>query len=329
MLKLKKNKWFLALCAVCWISCTALLLHLTPARLGSLDEVYGWWRYLRLACQAFAITTGLVVLIFLIAYHYKIYGFLLAFWKYRSLLTQLVRRDFLVKYKRSVLGVLWTLLNPLANMVILSIVFSTLFSLTIPHFSAYVLSGSVLFGCFAEATQGALSSVVMKANFLRKVYVPKYIFPLSNTLTGFVTLFFSLVALLLVMLIIGVPYRVSMLAAPVVILYMLIFCIGAGLLLATAFVFFRDTAHIYSVLITALQYLSAIFFDVSIVPVRYKTIFAVNPMYHYIRVFRMTMLEGAWPTALDHLICGGIAVIALCAGIFVFYLKQDRFILHV
>jgi ABC-2 type transport system permease protein len=187
----------------------------------------------------------------------------------------------------------------------------------------------VVFACFAEATQGALQSVIAKANFVRKVYVPKYIFPLSNTIGGFITLFFSLAALMLVMLAIGAPFYVPMLAAPVVIVYLFVFCTGMGLLLSTAFVFFRDTAHLYTVLVTALNYLSAIFFDVSIVPEKYMAIFAINPMYHYVRVFRKAMLNGMWPNGMDHLICGGVAAIALCAGIFVFYRKQDKFILYV
>jgi len=282
-----------------------------------------------MASQALAIMTVIGALSLLIAYHRKLISFLPTFWKYRPLLTQLVRRDFLVKYKRSVLGVVWTLLNPLANMIILSIVFSELFRVTIPYFPVYVLSGTVLFGCFAEATQGALQSVVAQASFVRKVYVPKYIFPLSTTLTGFVTLLFSLAALLLVMLVTGAPFHAAMLIAPAVIVYMLVFCSGMGMLLSTAYVFFRDTVHIYGVLTLALNYLSAIFFNVSIVPERYMVIFAVNPMYHYIRVFRMAMLYGTWPPLMDHLICGGIAMIALCVGIFVFYRNQDKFILHV
>ena len=324
-----KSRWFLALCAVCWAACTALLLHITQVRSGSIDEMYGWWRYLRIASQALAITTVLGASFLLVSYRRKLTGFLPAFWKYRPLLALLVRRDFLVKYKRSVLGVVWTLLSPLANMVILSIVFSSLFRVAIPFFPAYVLSGSLVFACFGEATQGALGSVIAKANFIRKVYVPKYIFPLSNTIGGFITLFFSLAALLLVMLVIGAPFRVTMLAAPVVIVYLFVFCAGTGLLLSTAFVFFRDTAHIFTVLLTALNYLSAIFFDVAIVPEKYMAIFALNPMYHYIRVFRQAMLYGTWPSGIDHLICGGIAVIALCAGIFVFYRNQDKFILYV
>jgi len=323
-----KSKWFVAVYAICWIAWTALLLHLTPVRPDSLDESIVWWRYLRLASQSFAMTTVSAALLLLILYGRKLLGFLPSFWKYRPLLMQLVRRDFLVKYKRSVLGVLWTLLNPLANMIILSVVFSALFRATIPYFPAFVLSGVVLFGCFAEATSGSLTTMVTRANLLRKVYVPKYIFPLSCTITGFVTLFFSLIALLLVMLFIGVPFHLTMLAAPVVIAYMFVFCTGMSMLLSTAFVFFRDTMHMYSVLITALNYLSAIFFDVSIVPDRYMAIFALNPMYHYIRVFRLSMLNGIWPGLTDHLICGGIAVIALCAGIFVFYRNQDKFILY-
>jgi len=324
-----KSKWFLALCAVTWIACTALLLRSAPVRPGSMDEMYGWWRYLRIASQAFAIMTVCGVLVLLVSYRRRLIGFLPYFWKYRPLLIQLVRRDFLVKYKRSVLGVLWTLLNPLANMAILSIVFSAMFRVTIPYFSAYVLSGSVVFSCFSEATVGALSSMVAKASFIRKVYVPKYIFPLSNIIGGFITLFFSLIALLLVMLVIGAPFHASMVSGVVVIGYLFVFCTGTGMLLATAFVFFRDSAHLYLVVVTALNYLSAIFFDVAIVPEKYMPIFAVNPMYHYIRVFRQAMLYGVWPGAVDHLICGGIAVIALCAGIFVFYRNQDKFILYI
>jgi len=328
MRKLKK-KWLLMVFPLSWIAWFVLLLHLTPVRPGTLDEVYVWWRYLRFAFQAFAITTVTAVLLLLVAYRRKLIGFLPSFRKYRPLLLLLIQHNFYAKYRRSVLGVVWTLLNPLANMVVLSIVFTTLLRRTMPYFPAFLLCGQVLYGCFSESTRSSLQSMVVKAKLLRKVYIPKYIIPLTNTITSFVGLLFSMGALLLVMAVIGAPFHITMLAAPAVIAYLFMFCLGMSLLLATAYVFFRDTAHLYSVLLTALQYLSAIFYDISMIPKQFAPIVALNPMFQYIRVFRNTMLYGTWPSPIDHLICGGIAITALCAGIFVFYRGQDQFILYV
>ncbi len=322
-----KKRWLPWVFFVAWIATTAILLCLQPVR-EQTQDVTQWWRYLRLSGYALAyVTLGMSVGV-LALYYKRLLGFLPAFRKYFPLLTLLVRRDFLVKYKRSVLGILWSLLNPLANMVILSIVFSQLFRATVPYFPAFVLSGSLMFACFAEATQTALFSIVSSSNLIRKVYLPKYIFPISKVITAFVNFLFSLIALLLVMLAIRVPFHASMAAAPVIMLYLLLFCTGTGLLLATAYTFFRDTMHLYGVMLTAMNYLSAVFFDVSIVPARVMPIFALNPMYHYIRVFRFAMLYGQWPTAFDHVLCAGVALVMLGTGLFVFYRKQDAFILH-
>lgn len=316
--------------AVLWLVC-GVLMHFTlpPAGEDGMAQVFPFWNVFRSAAIGLALAAALVVVVVLVQSRKTILSFVPGFKKYRPLLKLLVRRDFFIRYQRSVLGILWTLLNPLANMIIMSIVFSYLFRNTIPNFPAFVLSGTVVFNCFSEATNNGLQSVVGRASLLKKVYVPKYIFPFSAVATAFLNMLFALLALLIVMLVTGAPFHIQMVMMPLVFIYLFFFCLGTGLLLSTMQVFFRDTAHLYGVILTAMNYLSAIFYDINIVPTKYMPIFAVNPMYHFVSMFRMIALNGQWPRTWDHMVCAGFAVAALLLGSYVFYKKQDEFILHI
>lgn len=313
-----------------WLACAALMYFtLPPAGEDGMAAVFPFWNVFRTVALGLALAAALVVVAVLFRSRKTILSFMPGFRKYQPLLKLLVRRDFFVRYQRSVLGILWTLLNPLANMIIMSIVFSYLFRNTIPNFPAFVLSGTVVFGCFSEATNNALQSVVGRAPLLKKVYVPKYIFPFSAVVTAFLNMLFALLALLIVMLVTGAPFHIQMVMMPLIFVYLFVFCLGTGLLLATMQVFFRDTAHLYGVILTAMNYLSAIFYDINIVPVKYMPFFAVNPMYHFVSIFRKVALNGEWPRMWDHMVCAGIAVAAILLGASVFYKKQDQFILHI
>ena len=164
-----------------------------------------------------------------------------AFQRYKFLIKQLVLRDFKTKYKRSVLGILWSFLNPLLTMTVQYIVFSTIFRSDIPNFALYLLTGIVCFNFFSEASSMALMSIVGNAPLITKVYVPKYIYPLSRVLSSSINLLFSLIPLLAVMLITGAPLRPALLLLPFGLICLFLFSLGIGLLLSTAMVFFRDT----------------------------------------------------------------------------------------
>ena len=181
-------------------------------------------------------------------------------------LRELIVRDLKIKYRRSVLGYLWSILNPLMLMGVLTIVFSTMFRFDIPNYPVYLLTGQLLFGFFSESTNMAMSSILGGSSLIKKVYLPKYIFPVSRVLSSFTTMLFSFVALLIVMLVTSADFYVTTILLPVVLLYLLVFSIGVSLILSVMVVFFRDIQYLYGVLLTALNYLTPIFYPASMLP---------------------------------------------------------------
>ena len=160
--------------------------------------------------------------------------------RYQWLLQELIIRDLKIKYRRSVLGYLWSILNPLMLMGVLTVVFSTMFRFDIPNYPVYLLTGQLLFGFFSESTNMAMTSILGGASLIKKVYLPKYIFPISRVLSSFTTMLFSLIALVIVMFITDAEYHITAIMLPIVLLYLLIFSIGMSLVLSVMVVFFRD-----------------------------------------------------------------------------------------
>lgn len=159
------------------------------------------------------------------------------FRRFTPLLRELVVRDIKVRYRHSALGLVWTVLNPLLMMVVITIVFSTLFKQNIPNFPIYYLSGSLIFAFNSESTTTALNSIISNASLIKKVYIPKYLFPLSNVLSGLVNLGFSLIAMFIVMLITDAPFHATLLLLPIPIFYTFLFSVGLGILLSAVTVF--------------------------------------------------------------------------------------------
>lgn len=252
------------------------------------------------------------------------------FLKYKDLFVQLVIRDIKLKYRRSFLGYLWSVLNPLFTMLIMWVVFSNLFRFEIQYFPVYLLTGQILFGFMSEATNASILSIVGNASLLKKVYIPKYIFTLSRVTSSLVNLLLSMIALMIVTLITGVPFTWHMLLFLLPVLQLYFFCIGLGLFLAQGSVFFRDIQYIWGVIITAWMYITPIFYPISIMPDKIQNIIKIcNPMYAYIAQFRDCILYGV-PSGPKLYIAGiGWAVIMLTVGIWRFVKNQDRFILYV
>lgn len=250
--------------------------------------------------------------------------------KYKDLLHQLVLKDVKLKYRRSYLGYVWSILNPLLMMIVLVIVFSNLFRFDIPNFAVYLLSGQVIFSFVSEATSLSASSITSNAGLLKKTYVPKYIFTISRVTSSLVNLMFSLVALALVMLITNVSLTWNILLFPVVILEVYIFTLGLSLILAAYSVFFRDIQYLWGVFISIWMYLSPIIYPISIIPKEYIWFYQnLNPMYFYVQQFRNIILDGQ-AFSLGLFLQGSIvAVIFLFVGLFVFKRKQDDFILYI
>ncbi len=250
------------------------------------------------------------------------------FKRFIPLLQELVSRDMKVKYRRSILGIVWSLLNPLLIMVVMTIVFSNIFRFDIPNFPIYYLTGSIILSFFSEATSGAMSSVFESGALIKKVYIPKYLFALEKVLFAFVNLGFSLIAVIIVMIFTQTPLHFTMLLAPVPLLLLFVFCIGIGLILATVATFFRDIMHLYGVFLTALTYLTPVFYPLEMVPDWLQSIIQFNPLYRFINYLRLCVLYGTVPTLADHLYCVGFAAVALLIGVVVFKRHQNKFILY-
>ncbi len=251
------------------------------------------------------------------------------FMKFRPLLIELVSRDIKIKYRRSVLGVLWTVLNPLLMMVVLAIVFSNLFKFDIENYPVYILSGQVIYNFFSESTTSSMSAILDNAALLKKVYIPKYLFVLSRVLSSIINVLASHCALLIVMVATGVELHWTMVLFFIPMIFLVLFSFGCGLILATASVKFRDIMHLYSVFVTALMYLTPVIYALSLLPSWLYTIVRINPITNYLMMYRDVMLNGTVfdPIQLLIGIAEGLGVLAL--GLFFFAKKQDTFILNI
>ncbi len=248
--------------------------------------------------------------------------------RFGYLLKKLVMRDFRVKYQASVLGVLWSFLNPLLSMFVYLFVFSTIFKSNIEHFPAYLLTGIVLFNYFSDSTTLGLNSIVTNRALITKVYMPKVIYPLAKVLSSAVNLLISFIPMFIVMLVTGVPFHKSMLLLPVVVIFIVVFCLGMSLILSTMTVFFRDTQFLWGILITVWNFLTPIFYPESIIPAAFRTVYHLNPMYQIVYFMRCITVNGVSPTPITYLYCALVSFVPLAIGLFVFRRKQDRFVLY-
>lgn len=248
--------------------------------------------------------------------------------RYSFLIQQLVSRDFKTKYKRSVLGMAWSFLNPLLTMCVQYLVFSTLFKSDIPNYPVYLLTGIVFMNFFNEAVSMGMTSITGNASLIKKVYMPKYIYPVSRILSSLVNFSFAILPLFLVMLFTGTSFRPSLLLLIFDILCMLGFVIGMGLLMTTAMTFFQDTQFLWGVVSMMWMYLTPVFYPESIIPAKFLTLFHMNPMYQYITFARICIIDGISPAPSAYLWCLLSSVMVLLLGIFVFKREQDKFVLY-
>lgn len=256
-------------------------------------------------------------------------NYLQNFLKYKDLLSELVRRDLKTKYRRSVLGMLWTVLNPLGIMIVLTIVFSTLFEQQIAYFPVYLMCGQLIYNFFSEASNMAMTSILDNSSLIKKVYVPKYLFPVSRVCSSLVNLLTSCIALIIVIIFTRMPVTWTVILAVFPIMYVFLFSVGMGLILCTLVVSFRDMKHLYGVLLTAWLYLTPIFYPMSILPDNIYAIVSLNPLAAFVEMFRTTVMYGTLPSFTLHLKCILSCSVVLFVGLFVFYKKQDKFILKI
>jgi len=247
--------------------------------------------------------------------------------KYRFLIRQLVARDFRTKYKRSILGMFWSFLNPLLTMCVQYFVFSTIFKSDIPNYAVYLLIGIVTFNFFSEATSMALGAIVGNATLITKVYMPKYIYPLTRVMSSVVNLDISLLPLLIVAVATGLELHKAALLAFYFLFCLIVFSLGVGLLLSSAMVFFRDTQFLWGVLSMIWMYATPVFYPESILPEESRFILQINPLYHFLKNTRLCILDGISPEPSVYVYCLLMALAALFLGALVFRRTQDRFVL--
>ncbi len=244
---------------------------------------------------------------------------------YRYLLGQLIRRDILTRYKRSILGVAWTMLNPLGTMLILTFVFSNFFRSEVQHYPVYILSGLLVWNFFSQGTNAAISGLVWGGNLLKRIYIPGTVFGVSAIGTALFNLVISLVPLVIVMLIGGAPFYWSMLFLPISILLLTAFTLGFGLFISSLAVFFPDVAEMYQVLLTAWMYLTPIIYPETLISANWLPYYKLNPMYWMVKMFRLPIFEGRIPTLQEFLPALLWAIIMLVAGWAYFTSKSEEY----
>lgn len=246
--------------------------------------------------------------------------------KHRDLFRNLVERDLKVRYKRSLLGFFWVFLNPLFMMIVLYVVFSEMFRFSTENYVAYLLSGIVFWNFYSQSTSAAMTSFVGNSDLLKKVYLPKPIFPLSVVASALINLLFSLIPLLLIFFAVGTAIDRNIYLLPLVLLETTIFAYGVSLLLSTLLVFFRDIQYIYEVMLLAWMYATPIFYPESIVPERFRVIFYLNPLHYFLSAFRRTLFMDQAGLGRTLLATGLMSLASLAVG-WAFYSRfKDRII---
>ena len=245
------------------------------------------------------------------------------------ILRSLVSKDFKLKYRRSALGIVWSVLNPLLMMIVLTAVFSTFFRFQIENFALYLILGQTLFTLMSDATSGAMSSIIDSAPLIKKIRINKFLFPLEKTAFALLNFVISLIAVAAVMIFFQIVPTINLLFLPLLLLLVFAFSLGLGLLLSALSVFFRDVMHLWSVVLTAWTYATPLFYPIDILPDWMLPIMECNPMYHYVTFFREIALWGTTPSGEQILLCTFFAVATLVVGILVFRAKQSKFILYV
>lgn len=260
------------------------------------------------------------------SYFFALFGVLK---KYGFLIQQLVARDFKTRYKRSVLGVFWSLLNPLLTMAVQYIVFSTLFKSDIENYPVYLLTGLVVFNFFNEGVGQGLTSIVGNASLITKVYLPKYVYPVTRVLSSGINLLMSLIPLVLVAAVTGETFTRAYLMMPYMLLCVMVFTIGFGMIMASAMTFFRDMQFLWGILSMLWMYLTPVFYPISIIPAETRRYFVHNPMLRYIHAMRQIVMEGTAPRPAEFAVCTLWSCGVMFVGCWIFKKTQDKFVFYI
>jgi len=249
--------------------------------------------------------------------------------KHQFLFEELVKRDFKKKYKRTVLGMAWSILSPLLTLLVMRLVFTQFFGRNMAHYTTYLFCGNLVFSYFNEATSQGMSSLMGNARIFSKVNVPKYLFLFSKNVQTLINFGLTLVVFFVFCILDNITFtwRIILLLYPIALL--VLFNIGVGLVLSALFVFFRDIQYLWSVFTQLLMYMSAIFYTIDSYSQTVQNIFLLNPVYLFIRYFRKIVIETTIPTSAFHLLMLADVAIVLGLGCFMYKKYNHRFLYYV
>ena len=247
----------------------------------------------------------------------------------KFLFEELVKRDFTKKYNRTILGMVWSVLGPLATLGVMALVFTHFFGRDIEHFTIYMFCGNLLFSYFKESTNQGMMSLYGNADIFSKVNVPKYLFLLSSNVSSLINFSINLVILFVFCAIDGVLFTWKFILLLYPIGCLVVFNLGMGLILSALYMMFRDLRYLYDIFTLLLMYLSAIFYSIETFPQQFQYLFYLNPIYVYIRYFRKIILEGDIPQPTFHLLAAGYAIVALVIGAIIYKKKNYKFLYYV
>lgn len=250
------------------------------------------------------------------------------FIKYKDLLMELIIQDIKLKYKNSILGILWSMLDPLLMMIVLSIVFGSIFKNNIPNFPVYVLIGRIVYSFFSQSTNASMESILANKQLIKKIYVPKYFFPLAKVCSTFITFLISFIPLVLVMIFTGVEFHGINFLVIFPLIYLLGIALGVGMILCSIRVFFGDIKHLYSVFLLMLMYMTPVFYPADIIAEKFMGIIKLNPLYTILNMIRDAMMYQTVSPVQDHIVSLVYMCFYLIIGFVVFYKSQDKFIFH-
>lgn len=248
--------------------------------------------------------------------------------KYSFLFQELVKRDFKKKYKRTILGMLWSLISPLMMLLVMSIVFTQFFGNSTPHYTIYLFCGNLVYSFFKDSTYGGMYSLMQNANIITKINLPKYMFLFSKNVSSLINFGLTLVVLFLFVLFdhITITFKFLMLLYPIICL--ILFNIGVGFILSALFVIFKDVQYLYDIFTLVVMYLSAIFYTTTAYPEHIQKLFYLNPLYCYISYFREIIIYGTIPSLALHLLCIFYAVLMLVVGGLFYYKYNYKFLYY-
>lgn len=250
------------------------------------------------------------------------------FMNYVPFLKEVIKRDFKKKYYKSFLGVAWSMLSPLLLMVVMSIVFSTIFKRSIPYYPVYWFSGNLLFGFITQGSQNVMNSMTANASLIKKMKIPKYFFCISSLTQQFIMEMFSLITYFLIEIVFGVPFTFNVFLFFIPMIYAYVFTLGLGMFLCSYATFLRDLDYLYTIIRRLWLYATPIFYPIDIIPAQFRFLWELNPVYIYLSIFRDLTLNGVMPSERSFIIATLYSVITLILGIVAFKEKEDRFFLY-